>query len=94
MSCLYSDNTITTVETNSRDEPFFLIGSGGSLEGNLPFSGSFLKTNRTTPMGSMGYKTNINKRISLTERYLKISDSNWFKEAYRNRAIGESITIE
>jgi len=31
---------------------------------------------------------------ALTERYLKISDSNWFKEAYRNRAIGESITIE
>lgn len=38
--------------------------------------------------------TNRKSRRSIKERYKKISDSIWFKEAYEGKSIGEIMEIE
>ena len=39
-------------------------------------------------------ETNRKSRRSIKERYKKISESKWFKEAYEGKSIGEIMEIE
>jgi len=36
----------------------------------------------------------VQKKPSLKERYARIKESKWFKEAYYNKSIGEIIEVD